>query len=151
MTTILAPTRGGQRSYPNQDRAAQLAKEQSAELIYLYINDVTFLNQTASPILIDMEAEMEEMGEFLLTMAQDRAAKFGVAAKTIVRQGGFTDVMESVIDEFDVDMVVMGSSGQDDGHTTPDFMAETAQKLADKYGVDVVLLREGKVLETVHN
>ena len=52
---------------------------------------------------------------------------------------------------FRSDMVVMGSSGQDDGHTTPDFMAETAQKLADKYGVDVVLLREGKVLETVHN
>lgn len=151
MTTILAPTRGGQRSYSNQDRAAQIAKEKGATLIYLYINDVTFLNQTASPILIDMEAEMEEMGEFLLTMAQDRAAKFGVVAETIVRQGGFTDVMESVIDEFDVDMVVMGSSGHDDGHTTPGFMAKTAQELATQYDVDVVLLREGEVLETVHN
>jgi nucleotide-binding universal stress UspA family protein len=151
MKTILAPTRGGQRSYANQDRAAQIAKEQGARLIYLYISDVTFLNQVASPVLIDMEAEMEEMGEFLLTMAQDRAAKYGVAAETVVRQGVFTDVMESVIDEFDIDMVVMGSSGEDDGHTTPGFMAETAQALADKYDVDVTLLREGKVLETVHS
>ena len=151
MTTILAPTRGGQRSYANQDRAAQIAKEQGARLIYLYINDVTFLNLVASPVLIDMEAEMEEMGQFLLTMAQDRAAKYGVAAKIVVRQGHFIEVMESVIDEFDIDMVVMGSSGEDDGHTTPGFMANTAHELADKFSVEVVLLREGVILETVHS
>lgn len=150
MTTILCPTRGGPRSYANQDRAAALAKENDATLIFLYINDVTFLNQVASPILVDMEAEMEEMGEFLLTMAQDRAAQLGVEAQTVVRRGVFSEVIGKVIRDFDVDILLLGSSGEEEGLTTPEFIRKVAQKLATKHNIEVMVLHKGEILATVH-
>lgn len=151
MTTILCPTRGGERSYPNQDRAAALAKERKADLIFLYISDVTFINQVASPVLIDLEAELDEMGEFLLTMAQERAAKLGVDAQAIVRHGAFNDAVEEVLAEFDVDILVLGSSDEGDGHTTSDFLRTFSAELSQEHGIEVVLLRDGEILETVES
>ena len=149
MTTILCPTRGGERSFPNQDRAAALAKERNAELIFLYINDVTFLNQVASPVLIDLEAELEEMGEFLLTMAQDRAAKLGVEAQAIVRQGVFREAIAEVIPEFGVDILVLGSSDEDAGHTTSDYLRSLSAKLSQEHGIEVILLSDGDIVTTI--
>ena len=149
MTTILCPTRGGERSYPNQDRAASLAKERKAELIFLYISDVTFINQVASPVLIDIEAEIDEMGEFLLAMAQERAAKQGVEAKSTVRHGVFSEVITEVIPEYKVDVLVLGSSDEEHGLTTPDYMQKMSTAIAQEHGVEVIILRDGEVLETI--
>jgi hypothetical protein len=63
---ILCPTRGGKDSYPNQDRAVALAKERGVGVLFLYITNVDFLEHTAAPKLIDIEHEMDEMGEFML-------------------------------------------------------------------------------------
>jgi hypothetical protein len=72
MTTILRPTRGGEASYPNQDRAIKLAKERDADLLLLYVANVHFLDRLAGPVIVDVETELEEMGEFLLALAQER-------------------------------------------------------------------------------
>ena len=47
--TILCPTRGGEASYANQERAIALAVEREAELIFLYVSNVHFLDLTAAP------------------------------------------------------------------------------------------------------
>ncbi|MDT8304782.1 MAG: hypothetical protein RRC07_02505, partial [Anaerolineae bacterium] len=72
MITLLMPTRGGPASYPNQGGAIALARAEGARLIFLYVAHARFLNLIMSPVLVDMEAEMEELGEFLLAMAQER-------------------------------------------------------------------------------
>lgn len=151
MTTILCPTRGGERSYPNQDRAASLAKERKAELIFLYISDVTFINQVASPVLIDIEAELDEMGEFLLAMAQERAAKQGVKAQATVRHGVFSEVIAEVIPEYEVDVLVLGSSDEEHGLTTPDYLRKMSAEFVEDHGVEVILLRDGEILETIQS
>ncbi|MGD8632963.1 MAG: universal stress protein, partial [Anaerolineales bacterium] len=109
MKKILTPTRGGEASKPNQDRAIQLAKEQDAELYFLYIADVSFLDRLASPVLVDMEAELSEMGEFVLAIAQERAAKQGVDAKALVQSGVFSEVIATVIEEHEIDTLILGS------------------------------------------
>jgi len=63
MTQIICPTRGGEHSYPNQDRAISIAKERGAALLFLYVSDVRFLEQFASPILVDVEEELEVVRE----------------------------------------------------------------------------------------
>lgn len=150
MPTILAPTRGGKRSYPNQDRAIALAKERGAKLVFLYISDVQFLNQVASPTLLDVASdELEEMGEFLLTMAKERADAAGTRAETLVKSGVFREVLQEVIPEFEVDTLVLGTSQEEAGLTSPQYMRELSADLAKSLGIEVVLLLDGEIVETI--
>jgi nucleotide-binding universal stress UspA family protein len=149
MHTILCPTRGGERSYPNQDWAIALAKERGADLIFLYINDVKFLKQASTPALFDLANDLDEMGEFLLSMAKERADQAGVKAQTQVRRGVFEEVLRTAIPEFEVKTLVLGSSDDDKGHTSNKYLLEFSASLAEELGVEVVVLKEGQVLETI--
>ena len=107
---ILCPTRGGKDSYPNQYRAIAIAKERGAQVLFLYITNVEFLGLTAAPKLVDIETEMDEMGEFMLAMAQERAENASVNAMTLVKRGRFREVLIDVLEEHITDTVVLGSS-----------------------------------------
>lgn len=145
---ILCPTRGGKDSYPNQDRAIALAKERDAEVLFLYITDVKFLDFTASPILIDIETEMDEMGEFMLAMAQERAEKEGVNASTLVQRGHFREVLINVLEEHQIDTVVLGISAGGTGVVTAEYIRDLANKISDKTGVEFVVVYHGEIMNT---
>jgi len=149
MITILCPTRGGEPSYPNQDRAAAIAKERKARLIFLYVSDVEFLNRTASPIVVDVAKELDEMGEFLLAMAQERAGKVGVKAEAIVRRGPFREVLQEVIEEFDAGVLILGSSEEGVGVTTRAYLEDLSREISEESGVEVILLHQGEVITTI--
>jgi len=87
MGMILCATRGGEASYPTQDAVITMAKEQGDELVFLYVADISFLNQTAAPLVIDVELRLEKLGKFQLVMAQERAAAQGIKAQAVVRTG----------------------------------------------------------------
>ena len=146
MKIILSPTRGGEKSYPNQDFAIQLANEMGAKLIFLYVSDVQFINQMSSPVLIDVAAELEEMGGFLLAMAQERASKSGIDAETVVRSGAFREVVETLIPQYEVSTLVLGSSDNDSGHTTNEYMRQLREELADTHQIEVLLVRDGHLV-----
>jgi nucleotide-binding universal stress UspA family protein len=148
---ILCLTRGGKSSYPNQDWAITLAKESDAHLRFLYITNVHFLDYTAAPIVFDIEAELDEMGEFLLVMAQERAQKAGVEAEATVRRGEFRQVLEQVIPEFDVDTVIMGSSAEDTGIVSHDYSKALTEDISCKTGVKFIILQEGEVFYTARS
>jgi nucleotide-binding universal stress UspA family protein len=147
MKTILSPTRGGEKSYPNQDFAIQLAKELEAKLVFLYVSDVQFINQISSPVLIDVAAELEEMGGFLLAMAQERANKSDIDADIVVRSGDFREIVESLISQYDIDILVLGSSDEGSGNTSNDYMENLSQELADTHDIKVLLARNGQLLK----
>jgi hypothetical protein len=54
MAKILCATRGGEASYRTQDAAVALAKERGDELVFLFVADISFLNQTAAPLVVDI-------------------------------------------------------------------------------------------------
>ena len=87
MGMILCATRGGEASYPTQDAVFALAKEKGDELVFLFVADISFLNQTAAPLVVDIESRLVKLGKFQLVMAQERAAAQGILAQTIVRTG----------------------------------------------------------------
>jgi len=150
MTTILSPTRGGEKSYPNQDFAIELAKERGADLLFLYVSDVQFLNHRSSPVLIDVVAELEEMGEFLLAMAQERAGKSGVEADIVVRSGVFREVLQELIPKYDVSTLVLGSSDEETGVTTDEFLVNMSQELSENHPLEVLIVRDGTILQTIN-
>ena len=150
MTIILHPTRGGEASYPNQDRVIAIAKEQNARLIFLYVSDVQFLNRTASQVVLDVVAkEIDEMGDFVLAIAQERAEKAGLSAETIVRRGVFSDVLSEVIEEYQVDTLILGSSHAGQGLTTPEFLDNLSREISAETGVTVIILSQGEIANTI--
>ncbi|KAA3648459.1 MAG: universal stress protein [Chloroflexi bacterium] len=149
MTTILAPTRGGKRSYPNQDGAVRIAKERNADILFLNVTNIEFLNQASSGVLVDLAHELEGLGEFILAMAQERAAKEGVTAKAIVKQGVFREVLREVLDEYPIDAIILGMAVDEDGHTNLDFLEAVANEISGESGVEFIILHHGEVVKTI--
>ncbi len=145
---ILCLTRGGRSSYPNQDTAIELAKERQADLLFLYVSNVRFLDMTASPVVVDIQTEMDEMGEFLLTMAQERAETAGVHAEIAVRRGIFREVLYDIIQEYPVSTVILGSSTAGTGITTPEFVQSLVAKMSAKSGLEFIIVQDGKIIST---
>ena len=145
---ILCPTRGGKGSYPNQDRAIAIAKERGVDVLFLYITDVQFLGLTAAPKLIDIENEMDEMGEFMLAMAQERAEKASVNALTLVQRGHFHEVLVDVMEEHQINTVVLGSSAGGTGVVTADYIHEMVDEISSRTGVEFIVVDQGKIVNT---
>ena len=147
MPTILRPTRGGEASVPNQDRAIAIAKERGADLLFLYVSNIRFLNRVASAVLVDVEAELDELGEFLLAMAQERAEKVGVRAKTITRRGAFRPALEGIIKEHEeITTVVLGTGTGGTGVLPSGYLEDLAQRLVSEPGIEVILVDGGEVV-----
>jgi nucleotide-binding universal stress UspA family protein len=148
VATILHPTRGGASSYPNQDKAIELAHERNAKLIFLHVSNVQFLDTIASPVPVDLvEAELDHLSEFMLAMAQERAEKAGVTADTVVRHGAFDQALKAVIEEYGADMVILGSPGADTAVTTADYLRDLVHFLVSESSVTVLIVHDGEVVE----
>lgn len=145
-TTILCLTRGGRDSYPNQDQAIALAKERKTGLLFLYVSNVQFLGQTASPVLVDIETELDEMGDFMLTMAKERAEKAGVQALTTVRRGFFRKVIKDILKEYPIRTVVMGRPAPETGITTTEYINELIQEIGRESGVEFIVVHQGEIV-----
>ena len=114
MAFILCATRGGEESIHAQDEAIALAKESGDILLFLYVVDLHFLDNTAAPIVVDVEDEVSDMGDFLLLMAKERASEQGVKAEVISRKGKVREEIKKVAVEEDVSLIILGRPCEDD-------------------------------------
>ena len=113
MGLILCATRGGEASYRTQQAAIALAKEQGDEIIFLYIIDLSFLNKSAAPIVVNIENELDQMGRFFLLMAKERATEQGVEVRTITRKGIVQEeIINAVLDEGATQVVLGRPAGE---------------------------------------
>lgn len=108
MGNILCATRGGPDSQRTQLAAIALALAKDAGLVFLYVVDASFLDNIAAPVVVDVEAELERMGRFQLTMAQEYAAEQGVEAQAEIRRGSLRDELIAVAHELGVTDIILG-------------------------------------------
>jgi len=138
---ILCATRGGEASYRTQDAAIQLAKERGDELICLYVVNIDFLDWTERAVRPDVvDAEMTKLGEFLLEMARERAAKQGVCAEMHVRRGNLRDELKAAVREFEVDTVILGKPVEGSTYSLEELEAFAAEIEAET-GAQAFVLR----------
>ena len=109
MDTIVCATRGGEASIKTQEYAIQVAKERNATLIFVYVTDVHFLEHSGASVLVDVATEIENMGEFLLLMAKERAEKASVDAEIVTKRGVFRDALIETVKENNAELVILGS------------------------------------------
>ncbi|MGB7876123.1 MAG: universal stress protein, partial [Anaerolineales bacterium] len=92
-----------------------LAKEKDASLLFLYVIDLRFLDLTAAPIVVDVEDEVHDMGEFLLLMAKERAEKQGVSAQTVCQKGKVKKEIKKAVRKYEASFVVLGRPAEEEG------------------------------------
>lgn len=148
MKTILYTTRGGQTSYQNQDAVIKLAREEKAKLIFLYVSNVQFLEKCGHVSHTRVvEEELEDLGEFLLAMACERAEKAGWKAEAIVRQGVFLEAVNEVIREHQVDTFVIGAPGSTHAVTTTEFLQNLIQEIKETHQIEVLVIQDGHLID----
>jgi nucleotide-binding universal stress UspA family protein len=105
---ILCASRGGEASRATEDRAIALAQEREDDLVFLFVADASFLNQTAAPLVVDVESRLVKMGRFQLTMARKRAVAGDVNAEVLVRKGRLQAELITAARELNADLIVLG-------------------------------------------
>jgi len=146
MTTILCPTRGGKESQPNQDFAIQLALNRGSDLLFLYVTDIRFISRAGPPIVVDIEEELAEVGDFLLSMAKERAEKAGVHARSAIRSGIFSKVLREVIIEHEISTVILGSSHEQTGIVTYERLQTLSDELSEELSVEFIVVKNGEMI-----
>jgi nucleotide-binding universal stress UspA family protein len=108
MGKILCATRGGEASHRTQDAAIALAKKRGDELVFLFVADISFLNQIAAPLVVDVESQLVKMGQFQLTIVQERARERGLEVEIAIRRGKLRAELVAAAAEFHADLIVLG-------------------------------------------
>ncbi|MBN1678899.1 MAG: calcium/sodium antiporter [Anaerolineae bacterium] len=137
---ILCATRGGKESQSTHQHAIALAREQNAELLFLYVFDQTALYRVSTPIVINVEAQTKHMLDFLQHTAQEQARESGVNARVIVRTGSLRDQIKIVAHEEHVDLIVLGSPSGTSSQFQRDGLNRFSDELEKTTGVLVARL-----------
>ena len=141
MTKILCAVRGGPDSEQTIKYAVSLAKEQDARLIFLYVVSLELFVSSSSIRSESIAKELSRMGEFILLMAQAKAATQGVAADTFVRRGNIPEQILAACGETRAEMLIMGKprEGNKENFFDNAKQEDFAKKMEEKYGVKVIL------------
>ena len=140
MGIILCPTRGGTASHNTQDKAITLAKERGDSLLFLYIVNLHFLDKLAAPIVVDVEDEVHQMGEFLLLIAKERAEEQGVETRSISRKGEVRDEIKKVAQEEKVSLVMFGRPAGDESTFELADLKTFAAEIEKETGIETIIV-----------
>ncbi len=130
MSGIICAIRGGPASRNTIARAISLAKETGEPLFFLYVVNLDFMASSSSSRVQTISEEMRQMGEFILLMAQSRAAEKGVEARPVIREGEVEEQIVKVAQEVGADYVVLGRPASAEAGNV--FSLEKISGLADK-------------------
>ena len=140
MGKILCATRGGEASYRTQDSVIAMAKERGDTVLFLYVVDTHFLDTTERAVRPEVVArEMSHMGEFLLAMACERAAKQGVEAKPVLRRGSLADALKEVAREENVSLIALGRPSGDESVFELANLQRLAEEIKQETGVETCI------------
>lgn len=109
MQPIVCATQGGEASRRTQERAIDLAKEQGAELIFLYVVDPTFVGPVDDSLVEVLKDEMARLGRALLRIAQGRAHKRGLTAQAVVIHGRLQQSIKDYLRQVGASTLVIGT------------------------------------------
>lgn len=140
MGLILCATRGGEASYRTQQAAIDLAKESGDEIVFLYVIDLSFLDKIAAPIVVDVENEIDQMGDFFLLMAKERALEAGIDVRVITRKGSVREEIKKAARDEGATLVVLGRPIDKQSKFQLTSLQDFAQEIEDQTGAKTMIV-----------
>ena len=144
MSGIVCAVRGGPASQPTIARAIALAQETGLPLYFLYVVNLDFLSHTPTSRVHTISEEMNEMGEFILLMAQEAAARQGISATDIVRHGNVAEEVTRLCHELEAEYVVLGQprAGREDTVFTHEMLQQFVTRIEEQTSASAVFPEE---------
>ncbi len=137
---VLCATRGGRASQPTHARAIQIAGDMNAEIIFLYVFDKNALPREATPLVINVEAQIRHMRHFLDQTAARQAEQAGVHSRVIVRAGSLLEQIQSIAREEEICVAILGNPKERSGLFKRDALRSMAKEIASSTGMEVIAL-----------
>ena len=92
---------------------------------------------------MDVEDEVHDLGEFLLLMAKERAAKQGISAQTVCQKGKVRKEIAKAVRKYEASLVVLGRPAGEEGENTAFQLAGLqafASKIEEETGATVLII-----------
>lgn len=139
---IVCSTRGGQGSRAAQIAAIEMAREQNARLVFLFVVDEGLFGDVDPIMQPALKHELLWIGQSLLQLARNRGRKSGVSAETVILEGKFSQQLTAFLRETKPISMVLGAPR---GTTLNIFGDDQIEKfviqIEHETGVDVLLVR----------
>jgi nucleotide-binding universal stress UspA family protein len=141
MSGIVCAVRGGPESKPTINKSIELAKLNDLTVHFLYVVDLDFLSHSSSSRVATITSEMEQMGEFILLVAREKAESQDIAAEGTVRHGEVREEIISYCREVQADYVILGQpqTRREENVFTRDLLQEFIERVEQESGAKVVL------------
>lgn len=140
MGKIVCATRGGADSQRTQQAAIALARQSGDALLFLYVADASFLDRLAAAVVVDIDAELEQMGWFQLALAQDQAHEQGIDAQVALRHGHLRQELPLAAQALGATCIVLGRPQAGTGVFDEDQLQGFAAELERQTGAQVVVV-----------
>ncbi|HID62008.1 MAG TPA: universal stress protein [Anaerolineae bacterium] len=142
MGLIVCATRSGEASRMAQDKAISLAQERGYDLVFLYVLDPNVLARTSYTRPRQISHDLCRMGEFILTIAQEHAARKGIRASWEIRVGEVQREIKRFVQEKKASYLIMGCPSEDIWQRifSPSDLHAFAAEVERETGVPVILV-----------
>ena len=142
MGPIVCATRGGQASRRTQERAIALAKERTADLVFLCVVDPEFVGPVSGELAIILEDELRRLARCLLAIARARAEDQGIATTNVVLTGAVHQTIEDYLRQVGASALVIGAprSAPTSHAFGSEGIEDFASAIADASGVETVVV-----------
>ena len=142
--TIVCGVTGSEASRKAAIEATRLAKDNKANLIYVYAIDTTFLEGMTIELTSDFaQKTLEHLGGRILERAEEISSAEGVTSKKILRPGAVLEVLKQVLAEEKADLLVIGHENRSffEKVLFKGEVEDHIQELINQTGVQVQLIR----------
>lgn len=142
MKHIICATRGGAGSRAVQERAIHYALERKLKLIFLFVIDISSLEDADEKLRPAVRDELAWLGQALLQIAHQRAQDAGIDSEIVIREGLVRDEICRFIEEHPAEVLLLGAPR---GITATVFGDDVVEKFAEavekESGVPVEIVR----------
>lgn len=146
MKTIVCATRGGAGSRAVQQRAIEYAIQREMKLVFLFVIDISTLDDADEKLRPAVRDEMAWLGLALLRIAEQRAQSAGIDSEIVIRDGLVRDEICRLIEERSAELLLLGAPrGTTATIFGDDVVEEFAANLEDSTGITVEIVRPKQV------
>ena len=139
---VICATRGGAGSRAVQEKAIEYAHDRQCDLIFLYVVDVSNMDQGYEKLIPAVREELYWIGQTLLRIAQRRAETQQVTSEIIVREGQVKLEISRLVEERSAETLLMGAPRATTvSNFGDDFVEQLALEISQKTGVNVEIVR----------
>ena len=146
MKYIVCATRGGAGSRAVRERAIEYALQRQAKLVFLFVIDVSSMENSDEKLRPAVRDELAWLGLALLRIAQQRAQGAGIDSEIVIRVGSLRDEICRLIEERSAELLLLGAPrGTTAAIFGDDVVEQFAADIGETTGVEVEIVRPQQI------